>query len=357
MPDNSARTEKATPHRLKKARKEGQFPVAREFVSAVQFFAYVALAGAYFPNWIASVKAAVRMGLRQAFSDGLSPAALTSGDLILMMLRLSDAVLRPLAYLGLAMLAVTIFFQMVSTNMGFSFARLAPNFNRLNVVQRLKDLPGNNLWAFFQAIVMIPVIFWLTWSLVRNRLPDLLHLPLLPIASAASMAGFLLKDVLRKAAFVLILLGVVMLVRERARYSRRMRMTKEDIREEYKETEGNPQTKARVRRIQRDLRRRSMMKDVAKATAVVVNPTHYAVALKYEQGIMAAPQVIAKGKNYLAARIRQRAVENQVPIIENPPLAQALYKSVEIGQEIPAHLYRAVAEILAYIFKLMAKNR
>ena len=88
-------------------------------------------------------------------------------------------------------------------------------------------------------------------------------------------------------------------------------------------------------------------------TAVVVNPTHYAVALRYEQGTMAAPLVVAKGRNYLAARIRQRAVENQVPIIENPPLAQALYKSVDVGQEIPAHLYRAVAEILAYIFKLM----
>ncbi len=91
---------------------------------------------------------------------------------------------------------------------------------------------------------------------------------------------------------------------------------------------------------------------MAKATAVVVNPTHYAVAIRYEQG-MAAPLVVAKGKNYLAARIRKRAIENQVPIIENPPLAQALYKSVDVGQEIPAHLYRAVAEILAYIFKLM----
>ena len=133
-------------------------------------------------------------------------------------------------------------------------------------------------------------------------------------------------------------------------------MSKQDIREEAKDSEGNPQTKARIRRIQRDMRRRNMMREIAKATAVIVNPTHYAVAIKYEQGVMAAPQVVAKGKNYLAARIRQRAIENQVPIIENPPLAQALYKSVDVGQEIPAHLYRAVAEILAYIFKLMAKG-
>jgi flagellar biosynthetic protein FlhB len=111
--------------------------------------------------------------------------------------------------------------------------------------------------------------------------------------------------------------------------------------------------KARVRRIQRDRARRQMMKEVPKATAVVVNPTHYAVAIRYQLDSMVAPLVVAKGKNYLALRIREKAREHQVPIIENPPLAQALYHSVEVGQEIPPHLYRAVAEILAYIFKLM----
>jgi flagellar biosynthetic protein FlhB len=111
--------------------------------------------------------------------------------------------------------------------------------------------------------------------------------------------------------------------------------------------------KARVRRLQRDSARRNMMKEIPKATAVVVNPTHYAVAIRYRMDDMAAPAVVAKGKNYLALRIREKAIECQVPIVENPPLAQALYKSVEVGQEIPPHLYRAVAEILAYIFKLM----
>ena len=132
---------------------------------------------------------------------------------------------------------------------------------------------------------------------------------------------------------------------------------RKDIKDEMRDTDGNPQIKARVRRIQRDMRRKNMMRQVATATAVIVNPTHYAVAIRYEQGAMTAPEVVAKGKNYLAARIRQRAIENQVPIIENPPLAQALYKAVEVGQEIPPHLYRAVAEILAYIFKLMNSHQ
>jgi flagellar biosynthetic protein FlhB len=178
----------------------------------------------------------------------------------------------------------------------------------------------------------------------------------MPIASSVTTAGILLKDIMLKASFALVVLGAIMLIRGRRQYSSQLRMSKQDLRDEARDTEGNPQIKARVRRIQRDMRRKNMMREVATATAVVVNPTHYAVALRYEQGATAAPLVVAKGKNYLAARIRQRAIENQVPIIENPPLAQALYKSVDVGQEIPAHLYRAVAEILAYIFKLMGRK-
>jgi flagellar biosynthetic protein FlhB len=130
-------------------------------------------------------------------------------------------------------------------------------------------------------------------------------------------------------------------------------MSKQDIKDESKQTDGNPQIKNRIRRLQRELRRRTMMKDVAKATAVIVNPTHYAVAIRYKMSSMAAPTVLAKGKNFLAARIRKMADDHQIPIIENPPLAQALYKSADVGQEIPAELYKAVAEVLAYIFKLM----
>jgi flagellar biosynthetic protein FlhB len=288
------------------------------------------------------------MGLKQAFAADLKP-----GDLIGIFRRLAGFTLGPLAMLGLVLMGITFLLQMAATNLGFSLARLAPNFSRLNPANRLRQVPGNNIVHFLQAIVLIPVMFWLTWSLVRDRMPEILRLPTMPVASSAATAGILLHDGLRKASFVLVVLGAFMLVRDRSRYSKRMRMSKQDVRDENRETEGNPQIKARIRRLQRDMRRKNMMREVAKATAVVVNPTHYAVALRYDQAGMTAPQVVAKGKNYLAARIRQRAVENQVPIIENPPLAQALYKSVDLGQEIPPHLYRAVAEILAYIFKLM----
>jgi len=133
-------------------------------------------------------------------------------------------------------------------------------------------------------------------------------------------------------------------------------MSKEEVREENRRTDGDPQMKARIRRLRRDLLRKRMMQDVAKATAVVVNPTHFAVAIRYEIESMASPVVVAKGKNWLAFRIRQIATQNQIPIIENPPLARALYDAVEIGRAISPEFYKAIAEILAYVYRIMGRN-
>src|SRR5207302_7240608 len=136
--------------------------------------------------------------------------------------------------------------------------------------------------------------------------------------------------------------GAVDLFRQMRRHNKDLRMSKQEIRDEAKDVEGNPQMKMRIRRLQRDRARRQMMKEGPTATAVIVHPTHYSVAIRYQMDSMTAPLVVAKGKNYLALRIRQRAMEHQIPIIENPPLARSLYKSVDVGQEIPAHLYHAV---------------
>lgn len=134
-------------------------------------------------------------------------------------------------------------------------------------------------------------------------------------------------------------------------------MSKQEVRDEAKDMEGNPHVKGKIKRLRRDLARRRMMKEVPTATVVIVNPTHFAVALKYRHDAMNTPVVVAKGKNYLALRIRRIANENSVPLVENPPLAQALYKSVEVGREIPPQMFRAVAEVLAYIYKLTNPRR
>ena len=167
------------------------------------------------------------------------------------------------------------------------------------------------------------------------------------------MTGQAVSALLWKGVLLFLVLGILDWIRQRRRFEKQMRMSKQEVREEFKESEGNPQVKQRIRRIQRDLSRRRMLKEVPNATAVIVNPTHYSVALRYDMNSGGAPTVVAKGKNYLARRIREIAQEHNVPIVENQPLAQALYKNAEVGQEIPASLYRALAEILAYIYRLM----
>jgi len=348
MADKDQRTEQPTQRRLKKAREEGRFPSARVFVSALQFLAFVAMLSAFGLPWILDLRNVIAAILRHAMAPQLAPS-----DVIYFGLRLLQHVLTPLLTLGGVMIAITVAVQLGVTRMGISLKGLTPNVQRLNPMSRLRQLPKQNLAALLQAAVMIPVFGVVLYALVRDNFDTYFLLPLRSIASGALLVATSIQTLLWKASMLFVVFGAVDLLRQKQRYQQDLKMSKQDIRDEFKEIEGNPIIKQRLRRLRRDMARRRMMHEVPKATAVIVNPTHYAVALSYSMGMLGAPRVVAKGKNYLALRIRQKAVDNQVPLIENPPLAQALYKSVDVGQEIPAEFYRAVAEVLAYIFKLM----
>jgi flagellar biosynthetic protein FlhB len=348
MADHSGKTEQPTQRRLEKARKEGQFPAAREFVAALQFMLFLGLVGMGGARWFHGFREATRSIIALAFAGELAPETLSR--LVWVLFRRQFL---PLVLAGAAILVMTLAVRLATTRFGWSLKKLAPDPARLNPLSRLKELPRHNWNALVEAVILLPLFLGAVYAMARDKLETLLTLPLTGVEHAAGFFAASLMELFWKAAGVFLLFGSVDLLRQLRRYRQELRMTKQEVREELKESEGNPQMKARIRRIQRDRARRQMMKEVPKATAVVVNPTHFAVAIKYNLETMAAPVVVAKGKNYLAQRIRLKAIENQVPIIENPPLAQALYKSVEVGQEIPPHLYRAVAEILAYIFKLM----
>jgi flagellar biosynthetic protein FlhB len=348
MADRSGKTEPATQRRLEKAREEGQFPAAREFVGALQFLVFLALLSAGGAGWFSRFCQTTRSLFTRAFAPGLR-----SEDLTLIAWQLFWKHFLPLALGGLAVSVATLGFRLITTRFGLSLKKLAPDPARLNPLSRLRELPRQNLPMLVQSLLLLPVFLWAVYAIARDKLEGFLALPLESVASGWRFLGGALMELFWKASVVFLLFGVVDLARQMHRHKQDLRMSKQDIKEEVKDLEGNPQMKARIRRLQRDRLRHHMMKEVPKATAVVVNPTHFAVAIRYHVESMAAPLVVAKGKNYLALRIRQKAVEHQVPIIENPPLAQALYQSVEVGQEIPPHLYRAVAEILAYIFKIM----
>jgi len=312
----------------------------------MQFIAFVAVLDAWGGKWFAELRLAMRHTLAVAFSTRQEGIVEIGRYLLEDMLKL----LSPAAGV---LLLVTLAVQLGVTQLGVSMKKLAPDFKRLNPASRLKELPRQNMAALLRSVVMLPVFGLAVYGIVRDNLFAYMALPYQSVESAFRHACGSFGTLLWKACGVFLLFGAVDLFRQRQRYAKDMRMSKQEMRDEFKESEGNPQIKARIRRIRRERLRHQMMKEVPKATAVIVNPTHYAVALRYALDSMATPVVVAKGKNYLALRIRQRAVEHQVPVVENPPLAQALYASVDVGQEIPAHLYRAVAEILAYVYKLM----
>jgi flagellar biosynthetic protein FlhB len=347
MADKSQRTEKPTPRRLEKARQEGQFPVSRDFVNGVQFLVFLLLLSVYGREWLSNLTTASRAVMSSGFHLELTPRSLRE----LLYLMASRAVL-PLIFGGAALVAAGLAAHLTVTRLGFSFRKLAPDFKCLNPAKNLANLRRQNLTQFVQALILLPIFTLAVYYVARDNYPAFLQLPFQTIESGLERVSASVSDLLWKAGYVFMIWGAVDLARQKRRFQKEMRMTKQEIREEAKQTDGNPQVKQKIRRIQRDAARRRMMSEVPSATAVIVNPTHYAVAIRYRMDSMATPVVVAKGKNYLALRIRAKAIEHGVPIVENAPLAQGLYKSVEVGQEIPAGFYRAVAEILAYIYKL-----
>ncbi len=348
MSQNGQKTEQPTQRRLLKSREEGQFVTSKEFVAGTQFLAFVFVLVTYSNEWFSALRQIMRHFLNAAFHRELTALTLTNYMRDLVLPNLSMLLIGAGVLLGASLAA-----QVATTQLGFAFNKLTPDFSRLDPFSRIKNLPSQNFPAAMQALMLLPIFLLTVYLVVNARLAEFLSLPLGSTEAGAMHVAAALESLLWRAAMAFFLFGCVDLFRQKRKHNNQLKMTKQEIRDEHKEVEGNPQVKMKIRKLQRDMLRRNMMKEIESATAVIVNPTHYAVAIKYQVDSMAAPTVVAKGKNYLALRIRQRAMDHQVPIVENVALAQALYKSVEVGQEIPAHLYRAVAEILAYIFKLM----
>ena len=342
------RTEKPTQKRLDKSREEGRFPVSRDLVQAAQFLAFTILVTCWAPEWIESAGRASKRILIAGFSGDLTPNSFASLFGRHLLSQLGSTLM-----FGFVLTLAALAAQFASTQLGFAPSKLLPDFSRLNPISRLSSLGPQNIVQALKAVILLPILVIAVWFAVRQNLEGFLALPWLSVRPAMVELGVAMKRLLWYGATLLLLSGILDWTWQRHQLNKTLKMSKQEIRDEGKESEGNPETKSRVRRVQRELARRNMMKEVSKATAVIVNPTHYAVAIHYQIESATAPRVVAKGRDYLALRIRQKALDHQIPIVENRPLAQALYKSVEVGQEIPPHLYRAVAEILAYIYRLM----
>jgi flagellar biosynthetic protein FlhB len=238
---------------------------------------------------------------------------------------------------------------------GWNFApeALQLNWSRLNPGQGAKKFnlirSGTDTLS---NLLSVAVLVYIGYDITRTVILDTARLPWLSPGGAAAVAWDHTETLLWRVGFALLFLALFDYALQRYRVMKTLKMSKQEVRSEAKESEGNAEVKGRIRRIQREMARRRMIDDVKNATVVITNPTHFAVALQYSRESMLAPKVLAKGRDVLAARIREEARKHEIPIVENKPLAQALYKTVEIGETIPAQLFAAVAEVLAYLVRI-----
>ncbi|MEK7680153.1 MAG: flagellar biosynthesis protein FlhB [Deltaproteobacteria bacterium] len=352
MPDNGQeRTEEATSRRREKAAEEGQFVQSRELSSFVMVIG--GLAVIYFSGaWMASGMARLLKGAFMPFNGELTVKTVSGlfGKIIF------DFILIAFPAFCIPLLGALAY----ALQSGFSFRGkgIAADFSRINPVEGAKRLFSlNSVVDLVKSLLKLLALGYVVYINVRK---EWAVMPLLVDMDAYTNLKYtaeLAFTIMLKSSWVLAVVAALDYFYQWRVFEKGLMMTRDEVREEMKETEGDPMIRARIRSIQRAMARRRMMQDVKKADFVVTNPTHLAVALKYERKKTGAPKVVAKGAGILAEKIKETARRHGVPVIENKPLAQALYKAVEIGSEIPAALYRAVAEILAYVYRLGGRFR
>lgn len=344
------RTEQATPKRLQEARKKGQVPRSSELSMAA---VCVSAAAAIYSLGGTAVGQFVEL-MRDSLS--LSPARAMSENAIWP--AMSNAGARAL-WIVLPFLAATFVAALAAPvtigGWNFSPTALVPKFTRLNPATGFgRIFSSRGAMELGKGLAKVFVVGVIAWVLLRALTPQLMGLTSEPLGAAIGHAGALISWSLLVLVCGLVLIAGFDVPFQLWQHAKDLRMTRQEVREEFKESEGSPETRGRIREAQRALARGRMMQEVPTADVVVTNPTHFAVALRYDEKRMRAPIVVAKGTDLLAARIREVAAENGVPVIEAPPLARALHRSVDLGREVPAALYVAVAQVLTYVFQLRA---
>jgi flagellar biosynthetic protein FlhB len=349
--DDSQRTEEPTSRRLVEAHKLGDVVQSAEVTTFVILSAG-ALSLAVFGHSVASGFAArFTIFLQQPDRFAADPASMIA--LLQNVLVAIGTILAPIFAL---LMALAVGSHLVQHRLVFTDERLKPDFTKLNPMSGLKRMFGfDGVTNLAKGLLKIAVVGTVTWMVLwpeRGHLGALLGLS--PLAIADAMISLLMK-VLIAALSVLAVIAAADYFLQRIRFMQRNRMSRQEIKEEFRQAEGDPAVKAKIKQIRTERARRRMMAQVPEASVVIMNPTHFAVALKYESGKMAAPVCVAKGVDALALRIREVAEEHGVPIIENPPLARALYASVELDETVPPEHFKDVAQVIGYVMRLTGK--
>lgn len=342
------RTEPASPKRLEQARDEGDVPRSRELSTCTILLA----AGSAL--WIGG-DSLIRQ-LTHALVAGLSMERALAYDSTLLLSQVSvtiQGVLIAFAPIAGALLIVAVGSPLLIGGWLFSAKAFSPNFSRMNPFSGLANMISARAGVeLVKAIVKTILVGSVALMVVSSQKNAIFGLALEPLRQGSAHLGSMLGICFLSIVGALILIAAIDAPYQMWHYSNKLKMTHQEMIQESKESNGNPQIKAKIRQQQREMARRRMMTEVPTADVIVTNPTHFAVALKYKEGGVGAPRVVAKGADAVAAKIRELASEHNIPLLEAPPLARALYTHTELGDEIPETLYAAVAEVLAYVFQL-----
>lgn len=346
------KSEQPTDSKLKKAKEKGQIPRSRELTSLMILLVGIMLFWIMGTNFVSKLKAIIQQAMLVAHRTD------DDKQIIFNLINLLTAGFWAILPIFVGLVIVAIIAPLSVGGLLFSLQSIKPNLGKLNPISGFKRLFSLRIFSeLFKSILKVVLIAFAAALFLIHQFPNMLALPSMYLNNALSQVMQLLIY-----ASLLIVLALIPMVGFDIFYQiwsnlKKLKMSKQEVKDEFKEQEGNPQIKGRIRQMQKAIARRRMMKDVPKANVIVTNPTHYAVALQYDEKTMSAPKILAKGTDNIASKIKQIAQEHQIPQLEAPPLARALYRHGEIGKSIPAELYAAVAQILAWVYQLKRWHR
>lgn len=351
--DDAQKTEEPTPKKISEARKRGNVARSMEINTWLMLFAGTIIVAMVAPTLMGKISSIALTFIERPHEYGME-----IGNLPGLLTRTVSAVGLALVIPGAFLFVIALATGVVQNGLVFSPKALEPRLEKFSPLTGLKRYASWRQWIeFFKGLLKIGVIGTVAVLLL---LPEFKRIDTLPTVDLADVLGLLHVLIVKLLLYVLAILSVVAfvdIVFQRMQHRKQLRMTKQEVKDEFKQAEGDPHVKGRLRQIRMDRARQRMMQAVPDADVVVTNPTHFAVALKYKQEEMEAPVLVAKGQDLIAQKIREVAEEHDIPIVENKPLAQALFKSVELDQEVPTEHYKAVAEVISYVWRLQGRYR
>lgn len=351
------KTEPATAKKLQDARKEGQVAKSREIANGLGLLALFLMLKIWVGNMgdqLLSLFSKTYNNIPEVvtFWHGFMP---TNDTRIVFQNMMLDTVIicAPILIVGVI---VAFLSDVVQVGWKPTGKPMQPKFSKINPISGFKRIFSvNSVVELIKSLLKIGLIVYICYSYLKDKWPLIYILYDMPLLQAIGLAAETVTDLGIRISIVYMVIALADFVYQKVKFSQDMKMTKQEIKEEYKQQEGDPQIKGKIRQKMREVSQRRMMQNLPQADVVITNPTHYAVAIKYDPEVADAPLVIAKGEDYLAARIKEIAKENKIEIVENKPLARMLYANVDVGQAVPPELYQAVAEVLAFVYKLQGK--